>query len=144
MATFYGTATDCTTDVPLVSVTVTDPRKVIGQRLIRRLTTPRGGLGVVGGESAAFPEARQLAEEVFIDRDIEQHGRAPAVLGQDERMLGEADLLEERGGVRPEFGDRADILGGAQTGRPAVRHGVRLPVRVERRDDDRREGVKEA
>lgn len=49
MATFYGTATDCTTDVPLVSVTISDPRKVIGQRIIRRLTTPRGGLGVIGG-----------------------------------------------------------------------------------------------
>ena len=50
MATFYGTATDCTTDVPLVSVTISDPRKVIGQRQIRRLTTPRGGLAVVGGD----------------------------------------------------------------------------------------------
>lgn len=59
MATFYGTDTSCTTDIPLVSVQVTDPRTLIAQRLIRRLTTPRGGLAVIGGNPNFGWDVRQ-------------------------------------------------------------------------------------
>lgn len=59
MATFYGTDSACTTDIPRVSVQVTDPRRLIGERLIRRLTTPRGGLAVIGGNPNAGWDIRQ-------------------------------------------------------------------------------------
>jgi hypothetical protein len=77
-------------------------------------------------------QQRQLAKEILIYQDVEKDGGASAVLGQDHGPLGVADLLEECRGVRPEFSDRADILGGAKTGHPAVRHGVRSHVHVDR------------
>lgn len=46
----YGYDTGCTTDLPLVSITVTDPRLVIGQRIARCWQTPFGGLAAIGGD----------------------------------------------------------------------------------------------
>lgn len=59
MATFYGSDTSMTTDVPLISINVSDPRTLIGQRLIRRLTTPRGGLAAVNGNPDGGWNVRQ-------------------------------------------------------------------------------------
>jgi len=59
MSTFFGTDTQCTTDVPLISVTVQDPKQLIAERLIRRLTTPRGGLAAVNGNPDAGWNVRQ-------------------------------------------------------------------------------------
>lgn len=50
MTTDYGSDTFWLTDAPLVSVPVTDPFIVVGQRIARRLMTPRGGLAVIGGD----------------------------------------------------------------------------------------------
>lgn len=54
MATDYGFDTACVSDVGLVDVVITSPKLVIGQRLARRLQTPRGGLASVDPEAADF------------------------------------------------------------------------------------------
>ncbi len=59
MATFYGSDTACTTDLPLVSTTITDPRQLIGQRTIRRLTTPRGALALINDDPNFGFDVRQ-------------------------------------------------------------------------------------
>lgn len=46
----YGVDTLWPGDVPLISVPVTDPFLVVGQRLRSRLSTERGGLAIIGGD----------------------------------------------------------------------------------------------
>ena len=58
--TTYGYDTGCLDDIPLVSVTETDPRIVIGHRLARRLQTPRGALGFINGNPDGGYDVRQL------------------------------------------------------------------------------------
>lgn len=60
MATNYGSDTACTTDLPLISTPVTDPKTLIGQRIYRRLTTPRGALALIGGNGDGGWDVRQL------------------------------------------------------------------------------------
>lgn len=59
MATFYGSDTACITDLPLISTTITDPRQLIGQRTARRLTTPRGALGLINDDPNFGFDVRQ-------------------------------------------------------------------------------------
>lgn len=59
MATFYGSDSACTTDLPLISTTVTDPKQLIGQRTVRRLTTPRGALGLINDDPNFGFDVRQ-------------------------------------------------------------------------------------
>jgi hypothetical protein len=59
MSTDYGSDTLWTTDAPLVSIPVTDPFLVVGQRIVRLLQTPRGGLGVIGGDPNRGWDVRQ-------------------------------------------------------------------------------------
>lgn len=59
MATFYGSDTSCVSDVGLVDVQITNPIVLIGQRLARRLTTPRGGLAAFGGPADFGWDVRQ-------------------------------------------------------------------------------------
>jgi hypothetical protein len=59
MATFYGSDSYCVTDVGLTDVQVTSPILLIGQRLARRLQTPRGGLAAFGGPSDFGWDVRQ-------------------------------------------------------------------------------------
>ena len=59
MATNYGASTLGVTDVPLKSVTTTDPFLIIGQRVMRRLLTPRGGLASIGGDPNFGWDVRQ-------------------------------------------------------------------------------------
>lgn len=51
MATDFGTDTIWNNgDVPLIAVPTSVPQIVVGQRIRNRLTTPRGGLSVIGGD----------------------------------------------------------------------------------------------
>ena len=56
---FYGSDTYCLTDLQLVDVQVTDPVRLIGQRLVRRLTTPRGALGIINDDPDGGLDVRQ-------------------------------------------------------------------------------------
>jgi hypothetical protein len=85
MATFYGTDTDCTTDVPLISVTVQEPRRLIAQRLIRRLTTPRGGLAAVKGNPNGGWNVRQ-----YVLKRV-----SPSTIGQAEQQVAAECLKDE-------------------------------------------------
>jgi hypothetical protein len=50
MATNYGNDVFWPGDVPLIATITTDPFRVVGQRIVNRLSTPRGGLAVIGGD----------------------------------------------------------------------------------------------
>lgn len=76
MATFYGTDTYCVSDLPLVDVQVTDPKQLIGQRLARRLTTPRGALGLIGDDPDAGLDVRQFLNAALSPRQISAIGQA--------------------------------------------------------------------
>lgn len=60
MATFYGSDSYCISDVGLTDIQVTNPVQLIGQRLARRLQTPRGGLAAIGGPADFGWDVRQL------------------------------------------------------------------------------------
>ncbi len=59
MAIGYGADTACTNDLPLISVTITDPVQLIGQRTVRRLTTPRGALALINDDPNFGFDVRQ-------------------------------------------------------------------------------------
>lgn len=59
MATNYGIATLGVTDVPLISISTSDPFLVVGQRIARRLLMPRGGLAAIGGDPNFGWDVRQ-------------------------------------------------------------------------------------
>jgi hypothetical protein len=58
-ATFYGSDTGCLDDLPLISVDVSAPYLVIGQRLARRLQTPRGALAFINDDPNGGLDLRQ-------------------------------------------------------------------------------------
>lgn len=60
MATNYGVDTYCVTDTGLTDVLVLDARTLIGQRLVRALTMPRGALAIIGGDPNRGFDVRQL------------------------------------------------------------------------------------
>lgn len=60
MATNYGSDSYCLTDIQRISTLVTDPRVVIGQRVARRLQTPRGALALINGDPNFGYDVRQL------------------------------------------------------------------------------------
>ena len=55
----YGTSTLGVSDVPLKSISTSDPYLVVGQRVMRRLLTPRGGLASIGGDANFGWDVRQ-------------------------------------------------------------------------------------
>jgi hypothetical protein len=55
----YGYDVSCVSDTGLVDQIVTSPYLVIGQRLARRLQTPRGGLAAVGDDPNFGWDVRQ-------------------------------------------------------------------------------------
>ncbi len=57
--TVYGQDTYCINDLPLVDTQVTDPAQLIGQRIVRRLTTPRGALALIGDDPNFGYDVRQ-------------------------------------------------------------------------------------
>lgn len=70
MATFYGSDTACLGDVGLVDVLVTDPMRLIGERISRRLTTPKGALGLIGGDPGAGLDVRQWVNAKLGPSDV--------------------------------------------------------------------------
>lgn len=86
MATFYGSDTSCTTDVPLISVNVSDPRTLIGQRLIRRLTTNRRGLAAVNGN----PDGGWNVRQYMLKR------LSPSTVGIAEQQIGAECTKDEQ------------------------------------------------
>ncbi len=88
MATFYGSATKCVDDLPLISTQTTSAALIIGQRVARRLTTPRGALELIGDDpnfgfdvrqfinAKLSPSQRQIAEtnvsdEILKDEQVQ-------------------------------------------------------------------------
>lgn len=59
MATFYGSDTTCVSGLPLIDLQITDPAILIGQRLDRRLQTPRGALALIGDDANGGLDLRQ-------------------------------------------------------------------------------------
>ncbi len=73
MSTYYGSATQCVDDIPLISTQTTSPALIIGQRLARRLTTPRGALALIGDDPNFGFDVRQ-----YINAKLTAQGRATA------------------------------------------------------------------
>ena len=61
MATNFGSDTSCVTDLPRIDLQVTSPQKLIGQRIARRLQTPRGALAAIGDDANFGWDVRQYA-----------------------------------------------------------------------------------
>lgn len=70
MATFFGSDTTCVSDVPLIDLQITDPRVLIGQRVARRLQTPRGGLASIGDNPDGGWDCRQYVNMKLAPGDI--------------------------------------------------------------------------
>src|SRR5882757_10300149 len=72
MATNFGSDTHCITDVERIDHIVTSPALVIGERIARRLQTPRGALGLIGDDPNGGLDLRQymLAKMRPGDRQI--------------------------------------------------------------------------
>ncbi len=47
---FFGSDSSCITDLSLIDEIVTDPRTLIGQRILRRWSTPRGALASINDD----------------------------------------------------------------------------------------------
>jgi hypothetical protein len=60
MATNFGQDSSCVSDVGLFDLQITDPIILVGQRIMRRLTTPRGGLASIGDDPGFGWDVRQL------------------------------------------------------------------------------------
>jgi hypothetical protein len=70
MSTFYGSDTNCVTDVPLIDNQVTSAALIIGQRLARILQTPRGGFAAVGDDPDRGWDIRQYCLARLSPADI--------------------------------------------------------------------------
>lgn len=73
MAVNYGFDTYCLSDVGLSDVVVTDPFILIGQRILRRLTTTRGALANIGDDPNAGWDVRQLINARISPATINQY-----------------------------------------------------------------------
>ena len=60
MATQFGQDSTCLTDVALIDTQITNPQILIGQRIARRLQTPRGALANIGDDPNFGYDLRQL------------------------------------------------------------------------------------
>ena len=58
-AIFYGSDTTCVNDLPLIDVQITDPAQLIGERIARRLITPRGALAAINDDPNFGWDCRQ-------------------------------------------------------------------------------------
>jgi hypothetical protein len=59
MAINYGSDTSCVTDLSRIDQQISNPTVLIAQRLARRLQTPRGALGLIGGDKTGGLDVRQ-------------------------------------------------------------------------------------
>lgn len=70
MATFYGSDSYCLTDVGLIDLQVTNPVQLIGQRIARRLQTPRGALAAISDDPNFGWDVRQYINAKMGPSDI--------------------------------------------------------------------------
>lgn len=84
MATNYGADIFWPGDVPLIATITTDPFRVVGQRIVNRLSTPRGGLAVIGGDPNFGWDVRQ-----YVLKRV-----SPASLGQAQIQV-QAEVLKD-------------------------------------------------
>lgn len=70
MSAFYGSDTACVSDLGLVDTQISDPVQVIGQRIARRLQTPRGALALIGDDPDFGFDVRQLVNGKYAPADI--------------------------------------------------------------------------
>ena len=75
MAIYYGSDTLCVSDVPLVDVQTVDPFLLIGQRVARRLQTPRGGLAAFGDDPNFGWDVRQYTNGRLSPTNVDQAQR---------------------------------------------------------------------
>lgn len=100
MATFYGSDTDCVTDIPLIDQQVTDPRVLIGQRLARMLQITPGALGVIGDDPTRGYDVRQLINAKLSPSTIvTAQGRIQAECLKDEQVASCKATITQSGGV---------------------------------------------
>lgn len=59
MGAFYGSDSACLDDLPLISVDISDPATLIGQRLARRLQTAHGALAFINDDPDGGLDVRQ-------------------------------------------------------------------------------------
>lgn len=72
MSVNYGADTSCVSDIGLIDTIVTDPIILVGQRIARRLQTPRGGLAAVGDDPNFGWDVRRYVNAKMSPRDIAQ------------------------------------------------------------------------
>ncbi len=102
MTTSYGYDTGCITDVPLISITVTNPNLVIGQRIARCWQTPRGALAAIGDDPNWGEDITQ-----YINGKL-----SPAVVAAAESKLLAAAMRDEEvesGEVNMTFDDAGNL-----------------------------------
>jgi hypothetical protein len=71
----YGSDTVCVTDVPFVDTQTADPFLVVGQRVARRLQTPRGGLASVSDDPNFGWDVRQYLNAKMSPTQVSQAQR---------------------------------------------------------------------
>ncbi len=59
VSSFVGSDTSCVTDLSRIDLQITDPGILVGQRIARRLQTPRGALALIGGNPNFGLDVRQ-------------------------------------------------------------------------------------
>jgi hypothetical protein len=103
MSVFYGSDSNCVTDVGLFDLQITDPIILIGQRIARRLTTPRGALAAIGDDPEFGWDVRQYTL-----------GRlAPTQIDQAQRQIAAECLKDEQ--VQSAIVSISFVSGGALT-----------------------------
>lgn len=86
--TYYGSATQCVDDLPLISTQTTSPALIIGQRIARRLTTPRGALALIGDDPNFGFDVRQ-----YINAKLTAQQRATAESDVTNEILKDEQVL---------------------------------------------------
>jgi len=69
MATYYGQDTSCTTGLGKFDLQIVGP-KVVSQRLVRRWTTPRGALALIGDDPDFGWDVRQYINRKMTSLDL--------------------------------------------------------------------------
>ncbi len=70
MATFYGSDTACVSDIGPTDLQITNPQRLISERIARRLSTPKGSLALIGGDPTWGFDLRQYVLGKMRTRDI--------------------------------------------------------------------------
>ena len=100
--TYYGSSTQCIDDLPLISTQTTSPALVIGQRLARRLTTPRGALALIGDDPNFGFDVRQ-----YINAKLTPQQRATAEANVTNEVLKDDEV--QSADVTMSIGDNGNV-----------------------------------